>query len=90
MRNRVRRFSGSPPDGTPQIFLTTNGEIIADELIGNMLVGHVHSTENDVTLKPKESLTLRYGILVHQGDITKAQIEQQWKHFARDKAASPR
>ena len=41
--------------------------------------------QNDVTLKPKESLTLRYGILVHQGAITKAQIEQQWKRFARDR-----
>ena len=40
--------------------------------------------QNDVTLKPKESLTLRYGILIHQGDITRAQIEQQWKRFARD------
>jgi len=39
--------------------------------------------QNSLTLKPKESLTLRYGILVHQGDITKAQIEQQWKRFAR-------
>jgi hypothetical protein len=42
--------SGSPPDGTPQIFLTTNGSIVADELIGDMLVGHIHSTEDDVTL----------------------------------------
>ncbi|MEE4314510.1 MAG: Calx-beta domain-containing protein [Desulfofustis sp.] len=41
---------GSPPDVTPQIFLTTNGFIEADELIGDMLVGHVHSTENNVTL----------------------------------------
>jgi len=42
--------SGSPPDGTPQIFLTTNGSIVADELTGDMLVGHINSTENDVTL----------------------------------------
>ena len=41
---------GSPPDGTPQIFLTTNGFIEADELIGDMLIGHIHSTENNVTL----------------------------------------
>jgi hypothetical protein len=40
--------------------------------------------QNDVTLKPKESLTLRYGILVHQGDITKAQVEQRWQEFASD------
>jgi len=42
--------------------------------------------QNDVTLKPKESLTLRYGILVHQGAITKTQIERRWKRFARDRA----
>ncbi len=41
--------------------------------------------QNDYTLKPNESLILRYGILVHQGDITKAQIQQLWKRFAKDK-----
>jgi hypothetical protein len=46
--------------------------------------------QNDVTLQPKENLTLRYGIWVHQGALTKAQIEQQWKRFAEDEVASPR
>ena len=34
----------------PQIFLTTNGNIVANELEGDMLVGHIHSTAGDVTL----------------------------------------
>jgi len=38
-------------DGIEQIFLTTNGNIEATELIGDMLVGHIHSTDGDVTLK---------------------------------------
>ena len=42
--------NGTSEDGIEQIFLTTNGEIIADELTGDMLVGHIHSTENNVTL----------------------------------------
>ncbi|MCP4451324.1 MAG: hypothetical protein GY809_07665 [Planctomycetes bacterium] len=46
--------------------------------------------QNDVTLKPMESLTLRYGVLVHPGDITKTQIEGRWKRFARDTATSSR
>jgi hypothetical protein len=37
-------------DGGEQIFLTTNGFIQAQELLGDMLVGHIHSTDNDVTL----------------------------------------
>src|SRR5206468_972922 len=41
---------GSPPDGTPQIFLTSNGDITATALVGDMLVGHIHSTAGDVTL----------------------------------------
>jgi hypothetical protein len=41
---------GSSDDGVPQIFLTTNGDITATELIGDMLVGHIHSTAGDVTL----------------------------------------
>ncbi len=44
----------------------------------------------DVTLKPKESLTLRYGILIHQGDISKAQIRRRWKRFAKSQTQSPR
>ncbi|MGH9204430.1 MAG: hypothetical protein ACRD2A_24645, partial [Vicinamibacterales bacterium] len=45
-------WSGQPPpdDGIEQIFLTTNGDITATELVGNMLVGHIHSTGGDVTL----------------------------------------
>ena len=39
--------------------------------------------EEDYTLKPKESFTLRYGILVHQGPLPKRQIERQWKRFAQ-------
>ncbi|MCF7972931.1 MAG: PmoA family protein [Phycisphaerae bacterium] len=46
--------------------------------------------QNNVTLKPKETLTLHYGIWVHQDAVTKAQIERRWKRFARDEAASPR
>ncbi|MEI6160077.1 MAG: hypothetical protein WCP77_09610, partial [Roseococcus sp.] len=42
---------GSTDDGVPQIFLTTNGNISATELAGDMLVGHVHSTGGDVTLR---------------------------------------
>jgi hypothetical protein len=41
---------GSSDDGVPQIFLTTNGNITATELVGDMLVGHIHSTEGNVTL----------------------------------------
>jgi len=49
--NRTTGNNGIDEDGGgPQIFLTTNGYIQADELHGNMLVGHIHSTENDVTL----------------------------------------
>ncbi|NIO40350.1 MAG: hypothetical protein GTO41_09215, partial [Burkholderiales bacterium] len=33
-----------------QIFIRTNGKIIATELAGDMLVGHIHSTANDVEL----------------------------------------
>ncbi|MBL8482242.1 MAG: hypothetical protein JNJ60_08610, partial [Rhodocyclaceae bacterium] len=40
----------TPPDGTPQIWLTTNGYITATELAGDMLVGHINSTGADVTL----------------------------------------
>ena len=40
----------SEPDGIEQIFLTTNGNITATELIGDMLVGHIHSTAGDVSL----------------------------------------
>src|SRR3712207_648255 len=35
---------------TSPIFLTTDGNITATELVGDMLVGHVHSTAGDVTL----------------------------------------
>jgi len=42
---------GSPPDGTPQIFLTTNGSILAKEIVGDMLVGHINSTGDDVELR---------------------------------------
>ncbi len=42
--------SGSPPDSTPQIWLTTNGWIVDDELAGDMLVGHINSTADNVTL----------------------------------------
>ena len=41
---------GASDDGVPQIFLTTNGDITATELVGDMLVGHVQSTGGDVTL----------------------------------------
>jgi hypothetical protein len=41
---------GSSDDDVPQIFLTTNGNITATELVGDMLVGHIHSTAGDVTL----------------------------------------
>jgi hypothetical protein len=41
---------GSSEDGIEQIFLTTNGDITATELVGDMLVGHIHSTGGDVTL----------------------------------------
>ncbi len=40
----------APPDGTPKIDLATNGDITVTEQIGNMLVGHIHSTTGDVTL----------------------------------------
>lgn len=40
----------SASDETPQIFLTTNGNIVANEIAGDMLVGHVHSTAGNVTL----------------------------------------
>ena len=33
-----------------QIFLLTNGDITATELVGDMLVGSIHSTQGDVTL----------------------------------------
>ncbi len=46
--------------------------------------------QNDHTLKPKQGLTLRYGVLVHQGNITKTQIERRWKRFARSKPVSSR
>ncbi|GGO80245.1 hypothetical protein GCM10011348_16530 [Marinobacterium nitratireducens] len=42
---------GNPPDGTPQIFLTTNGSILAKEITGDMLVGHINSTGADVELR---------------------------------------
>jgi hypothetical protein len=41
---------GSSDDGVEQIWLTTNGNILAQELSGDMLVGHIHSTAGDVTL----------------------------------------
>jgi hypothetical protein len=41
---------GVSEDGIEQIFLTTNGDITATELAGDMLVGHIHSTTGDVTL----------------------------------------
>ncbi len=41
---------GTPPDSTPLIFLTTNGFINATETAGDMLVGHIHSTGDDVNL----------------------------------------
>ena len=34
----------------PQIFIRTNGNIIDTERIGDLLAGHIHSTEGDVTL----------------------------------------
>ncbi|MGK2853884.1 MAG: hypothetical protein ACSLE3_07225, partial [Microbacteriaceae bacterium] len=34
----------------PQLFLFTNGNITATELVGDMLVGHIHSSNGDVTL----------------------------------------
>jgi hypothetical protein len=33
-----------------QIFIRTNGDITATELVGDMLVGHIHSTNGDVEL----------------------------------------
>lgn len=41
----------------------------------------------DYTLRANENLSLRYGILVYQGTLTKRQIERHWKRFARDKTA---
>ncbi|MGH3369916.1 MAG: hypothetical protein ACRDPR_07925, partial [Nocardioidaceae bacterium] len=41
---------GSAPDGTPQLFITTNGDINVTELFGDLLAGHIHSTSGDVTL----------------------------------------
>jgi hypothetical protein len=41
---------GTSEDGIELIFLTTNGDIMAAELAGDMLVGHIHSTAGDVTL----------------------------------------
>ena len=40
---------GSSVD-VPQIFIRTNGKIIDTELQGDMYVGHIHSTQNDVVL----------------------------------------
>ncbi len=34
---------GHTTDSTPQIFLTTNGDIVANEIAGDMLVGHIHA-----------------------------------------------
>ncbi len=34
----------------PQVFLSTNGNITATELVGDFHVGHVHSSNGDVTL----------------------------------------
>jgi dipeptidyl-peptidase-4 len=39
--------------------------------------------KQDVTLKPEESLTLRYGILVHEGPITRQGIERRWQRFSK-------
>src|SRR6185436_14137380 len=47
---------GTSNDGVPQIFLTTNGDISATELAGDMLVGHIHSTGGDVTLSSPERI----------------------------------
>src|SRR5262249_50129693 len=47
---------GTPPDGTPQIFLTTNGNITATELKGDMLVGHIHSTLGNVILSSPQKI----------------------------------
>ena len=41
---------GNPTDLVPQLFVTTDGSIVVNELLGDMLVGHVHSTDDDVTL----------------------------------------
>ncbi|WP_201742286.1 hypothetical protein [Mangrovicoccus ximenensis] len=46
-------WSGGTVDNaeqTEQIFLTTNGYILAEERTGDMLVGHINSTGADVTL----------------------------------------
>ncbi|WP_292324641.1 hypothetical protein, partial [Mesorhizobium sp.] len=47
---------GSSEDDIEQIFLTTNGDITASELVGPMLVGHIHSTGGDVTLRSREQI----------------------------------
>ncbi|MEO0465131.1 MAG: hypothetical protein AAF216_01205 [Pseudomonadota bacterium] len=46
----VNWSGGSSDDGVEQIFLTTDGDITATEVSGSMLVGHIHSTQGDVTL----------------------------------------
>jgi len=42
--------------------------------------------KQDYILKTGENLTLRYGVLVHQGLADKAKIESVWKRFAQDPA----
>ncbi|MEO0829947.1 MAG: hypothetical protein AAFY03_05750, partial [Pseudomonadota bacterium] len=48
---------GTSNDASEQIFLTTNGDITATELVGDMQVGHIHSTAGDVTLNAPEQIT---------------------------------
>ena len=42
---------GALPAGVAQIFIRTNGDIVATELVGDMLVGSIVSTDGDVTLR---------------------------------------
>jgi hypothetical protein len=48
--------TGSSEDDIEQIFLTTNGNITATEITGDMQVGHIHSTAGDVTLFSPEKI----------------------------------
>ncbi len=41
--------------------------------------------KQDVTLQPGENLTLRYGILVHEGPLTPKKIARRWQRFSREK-----
>jgi Ca2+-binding RTX toxin-like protein len=46
-----------PPAGSiPMINIATNGNIVLTELVGDLLVGHIHSTAGDVTLTSPERI----------------------------------